>query len=344
MNNQIEKLIESSSRSDGPVLSAFINLKSVDHSLKKLKSLLIKVKNELENRGSSIKKINQLLKDNLVSGKELKLDSGLSDVNVAIYIFDDQVMTFKVNRNFEDNYIIGESPFILPLIRNSFIDVKAVVVNREFVRLYQFENDSLEEIETEFPLLSSTIDEYDSQSLQDRNKDRKDEVVRSYVKNLLEVLFNSKFKREDKLLFLSNEESLSALKNQLELSQWKKNFIVEKHNFPTQDKKAIEERIFKAIEKNKMNHFRPVDEKNQRDYHSLNTIKKEIDPYNIRSFMIHDNLVQNALANIEHHQDLNKFLLKLIQNNVKVSSYLNLEENFTVELRNIQERNYVSQL
>ncbi|MCO4754354.1 MAG: hypothetical protein KC478_07715 [Bacteriovoracaceae bacterium] len=344
MNKQIEKLIQSSSKSDGLVLSAFINLKSVDHSLKKLKSLLIKAKNELEHRGSSIEKIDNMLRDNLVSGSELQLDSGLKDVNIALYIYDDKVMSFKVNRNFEDRYIIDSAPFILPLIRNSFIDVKSVIVNRDFVKVYQFENDSLTEIKADLPLLNSTIDEYDSQALQDRNNDRKDEVVRLYVKNLLDKLFNNYLKREDKVLILSNEECLSAIKSQMELSQWKKNFIVEKHNFPTFSKNAIAERVFKAIDKNKMNHFQPVDEKKHRDYHSLNTIKKEIDPYNIRSFMIHDNLVDMALAKIDHHKDLNQFIIRLLETGIKVSSYVNLKENFTVELKNIQERSFVSQI
>jgi len=343
MNKQLDYILKLSSKNEKPVLSAFLNLKDVDHSLKKIRSLFVKCKNELERSGKSIKKLDKMLEDNLVSGSELKLDSGLKDVNVALYVFDKEVVSIKVNRKFKDQYCINEHPFILPLLRNNFNDIKAIVINRNFVKVFEFENDNLNEISMNLSPIDVKVDEYDSQSIPDRNNDRKDEVIKLYIKQLMNEIENKFLRNNDKLLFLSNEESLSPIKQYMESSQWKKNFIVEKHNFPNDDTMAIKERIEQTIEKNKMAHFRPAKNNRQKEYHSLNTVRKEIDLYNMQSFIMRDSLIEMASENIERHQDLNQFILGLIKNKVKVSTYENIKENFIVEVKTFQEKSFTVQ-
>lgn len=343
MNKQLEHIIKLSSKNENPVLSAFLNLKDVDHSLKKIRSLFVKSKNDLESSGKSITKLDKMLEDNLISGSELKLDSGLKDVNIALYVFDKEVVSLKVNRKFNDQYCINQQPFILPLLRNNFNDIKAIVINRNFVKVFEFENDNLNEVSENLSLIDEKVDEYDSQAIPDRNKDRKDEIVKLYIKQLMSEIEKKYLKSKDKLLFLTNEESLSPIKHYLESSQWKKNFIVEKHNFPNADLIALKERIEQTIEKNKMAHFRPTNNNRQKEYHSLNTIRKEIDLYNMQSFIMRDSLIEMATENIERHQDLNQFILGLIKNKVKVSTYENIRENFIIEVKTLQEKSFTVQ-
>ncbi|MBC77660.1 MAG: hypothetical protein CME64_16765 [Halobacteriovoraceae bacterium] len=343
MNKQLERILTISSKNSGPVLSAFLNLKDVDHSLKKIRSLFVKCKNELEKSGQSISKIDKLLEDNLVSGNELQLDSGLKDVNIALYVFENEIISIKVNRHFEDQYCINQHPFILPLLRNNLSDIKAIVINRNMAKVFNFENDNLNEVESNLSLIDDKVDEYDNQSLPDRNNDRKEQFVKSYLKNFLSNLEKSIFKKDDKLLFLTNEEYLSPLKSYMENSQWKKNFIVEKHNFPTKELGPIKERIEQTIKKNKMAHFRPASNNRQREYHSLNTIRKEVDIYNMQSFIMKDSLIGLALSSMDRHQDLNQFILSLIRSSVQVSTFENLKENFIVEVKNIQDRSFIAQ-
>lgn len=346
MNTKIAELIKDSASSNQPVLSAFVDLKSEDHSFKKIRSLLIKAQNDLETAGAKIDKLDEILKDNMITGKELNFgDIGLTEVNAAIYVTKDRVFSFRVNRRFSDQFTTNQFPFILPLIKNNFSNIKAMVVNRLFVKLYEFENDDLKLLEDNFPLLDEeeNANTYDNQILQDRDKDRRDELVRRYVKKIMTKAANERFNRNDKILVLAKESFLNPVKHFLQESQWKKNFVVEKRNFDHFKEKEVKESFFKAVEKNKMNHFQPLEERNARNYHSINTIKKEIGRYNLKSLMINDALVESSLNQIERDQELNQFLINLIESDVQVSSYENMEDNFSVDLQNIDERKFMGQ-
>lgn len=341
MNKQIKNLINSAAASDQPTLSAFVNLQSEDHSFKKLKSLFTKAKNELQKQGSKIDKLNELLADNLVSGNELNLDTGLSDVNVAIYITKDRVFSIHCARSFNDQYCLNQFPFIIPLIQTNANGIKALVMMRKFTRLYSFDNDNLARIEKDFPVLNEyDLENFDNQVLQDRGKKRDHAIFKAHIKDTLDVAAKECFANDDRVLIVAKEDFLRPVRDYMESSAWKRSHVVEKHNFQHPDDRIIEKKIHDLVEKNKMNHYKSKQDNRSRDFRSLNTIKKDVGLYNIKNFWLKDALAESTLADIPESQDLNQFLISLIESDIQVSSYQNLENNFSVDLINLDDGQY----
>lgn len=344
MKRKLEKMIQAGKKSDQPTLSVFVNLKNEDHSFTKLKGLFLRAQNELNKKGLHINKLDEILGDNLISGRELGIASGLSDVNLAIYICQNELFTFPATRTFNDTYHLDKLPYILPIIEKSYADIKAMLMMRKFSCLYGFEKEELRLITDEFPKLNEDeLENFDNQMVQDRTKKRSDEMIKRLVRNTLEKAQHH-WKAKDRILIIAKDEFAGPSRVFMDASRWKKSYIVERFNFRHPDNASIERKIYALIEKNRMNHFREVDNAKTKAFNSLNTVKKDVGTHNIKRFWINDEFLVSAINNVAQHKELNDFLLRLVQNGAAIASYENLEENFTVDMKNLDIGKHYDQL
>ena len=344
MKRKLEKMIQAGKRSNQPTLSVFVNLKNEDHSFTKLKGIFLRAQNELSKKGLHIDKLDEILGDNLISGRELEIASGLSDVNLAIYVCQNDLFAFPATRTFNDTYHLDKRPYILPIIEKSYADIKAMVMMRKFSCLYGFEKEELRLLTNDFPRLNEDeLENFDNQMVQDRTKKRSDEMIRRLVRKTLEMA-QQHWKAKDRILIIAKEEFAGPTRSFMDTSRWKKTYIVEHFNFQHPDNASIERKIYALIEKNRMNHFREVDNAKTKAFSSLNTVKKDVGTHNIKRFWINDELLDSTINNTAQHKELNDFLLTLIQNGAAIASYENLEENFTVDMRNIDIGKHYDQL
>lgn len=342
MENTLNHLIKESLKSKQPTLSAFVNLKDEDHSFKKLKSLLNKAQNQLASAGKKIDLLDTILADGAVSGKELNLNLGLGDANVAIYITEKNIYSFHAHREFNDEFKIANSPYILPIITPDLAGIKVITLMRKFCKVLEFTPEGLKVVGGRFPVLDEAqLAGFEENASEDRSKKRREEIVRRYVAQTLTQATKSHLDPKDKVLIVAKEEFLAPVKRWMEESPWKRSHVVEKHNFSHFDSKTVEKKIREFVEKNKMNHFKESSGRTEREFHTLNRLKKEVSNGNIQSLVISDARIDRASHQInedgEGNRELNDFVISLAQKGAPVSSVSQMNDIFSVNVKNIDE-------
>lgn len=336
MNNRIRNLVKAAQESRQPVLSVFMNLQNEDHSFKKLRSLFVKARNELRESGQKIDKLEELLADNRISGFEFQPDTGLGDVNIAVYVLKDKVETFSCSRSFNDQYCINDLPFVAPLVEKRRENIKILSLMRNQSELYSYKEGELTKATDDFPTMREyDLSNFDNQTIRDRTKKRSDEIFKNHVSEVLAKAFKTHFSKGDKILIVAAEELLPHAKEKMEASEHKRSYVAERFNFSHFKQTQTIRKIKELVDKNKMADYRPEDDNKTRSFHSLNSVKKETGPFNIRHLNVKEDLLQSALTDMSGFQNLNSFLASLSMEGVSISSYENLDDNFSVDLWDI---------
>ncbi|NCN41767.1 hypothetical protein GW916_11030 [bacterium] len=166
MRNQFESVLNQfNSKKKNRVLSAFHEWKSVDHSFEEIRVLLKNSRKALEKQGVESHVIDEILSDGKVDGSELNLNEEikLSERYVALYFDQGKVVPQNISLAVKSEGLIGDVPFILPLLfRKSGANMMALVVNERECAAHAISSTNATEFHFEnMPhSLSETLDKY----------------------------------------------------------------------------------------------------------------------------------------------------------------------------------------
>lgn len=338
MRREIRNIAKESLSQKGPVLSVFLNLKDEDHSFKKIRSILVSAQKELIKNGQKIPWIDRVLSDEMVSGRELGFNEGLSDTNIAFFAVGDSIHSIRIENEVDETFHISSRPIIIPAISNSLSSVKCIVLDRKHIGVYSFHNNLLRPLAKNFKLLDEEeLENFDNQVVQDRTKKRTDEMIKSHIKSTLQKIQGSCLKKDDQIVVFAPAEYISYVKKNFEQSPFKKNYLVVKHNFPSFDLASIEKKTKEIASKNKLGEFKKPHNSQERTYNSLNTIKKEISHSNIRSLSVSQAFIENVDISNQLGRELNDFLCDLAANGVELQVLKGMDKNFALHLYTFDE-------
>lgn len=353
MNRKINEIIATAETNTQPVLSLFLNLKDEDHSYQKIRSILKNAQNDLKHMGKSLDKLDEILMDNSISGSEIMLGTGLKDVNAAIYIFNDKIIVSESSSsssniqpdfNFQDTYHIGKSPFIIPLAASSFEDIKALILMRNYTALVTFANGA-PQVDQSLPVLDEElVNNFNEQLPQDKTRKRLKELAKHHVKDVFATA-RKVLTSKDKILVISNELYFSPARTLMESSPWKKSHIIEMRNF--EERNLIESKILAEVErlikKNKMADFHSGANKT-RNFRTFSALKKETGVYNIDRLLIAESVIENSLIDKSGSEELNNFMISAIKKGAKIYISQNVPDNFSVDLKNLDDTQIYNQI
>lgn len=330
MNTILEELVSLESTNNRPVLSAFVNLKHVDHSLRKIKTILIKTQHQLKKNGEFIPVIDEILRDNKVQGRELEFDEGLGDVNIAFYAVGNHIYKVKINFGLNDDVKLLPSPYILPIIRSDYQSIQVLTATKKTLMSYQLdENGHVSDSNIQRYDFSQEISDYDSQAMSELSRKHQMHHMRKELNFALEK-FSQNFSPDDTIMAFANAQLLGLLKKTLSKGMWRKNFISEA--VAIENTKELQKHVESLSAKYKVNWFapNPTDKTVAYDDEKL-LMSQNPDMKKIKKIMIRQDYIENSLLDHEEKIEFNNYCLKLIKKGVEVVSYKKMQTCFQIQ-------------